>query len=117
MIKLFSHSFYTITGKYHEQPAILLMTVNLAVLRIAIVARIPVSGNRKNQFLGQVGSRLNKYHNSDKYYRTKNCTVNQPSIMTAHIVLYKRSIVFQLSIIFQLSVIVQISIMRTKRAL
>ena len=47
IIKLFSHSFYTITGKYHEQSAILPMSVNLAVLRIAIVVRIPVSGNRK----------------------------------------------------------------------
>ena len=37
------------------------MSVNLAVLRIAIVVRIPVSGNRKNprflRFLGQVGTR------------------------------------------------------------
>ena len=64
MIKLFSHSFYTITGKYHEQSAILLISVNLAVLRIAIVVRIPASGNRKNprflRFLGQVGTRLYK---------------------------------------------------------
>ena len=48
LIKLFSHSFYTITGKYHEQSAILPMSVNLAVLRIATVVRIPESGNRKN---------------------------------------------------------------------
>ena len=34
-VKLFSHSFYTITGKYHEQLAILPMSVNLAALRIA----------------------------------------------------------------------------------
>ena len=38
------------------------ISVNLAVLRIAIVVRIPVSGNRKNPrfslFLGQVGTRL-----------------------------------------------------------
>ena len=36
------------------------MSVNLAVLKIAIVVRIPVSGNRKNprflRFLGQVGT-------------------------------------------------------------
>ena len=64
MVKLFSHSFYTITGKYHEQSAILLMSVNLTVIRITIVVRIPVSGNRKNprflRFLGQVGTRLNQ---------------------------------------------------------
>ena len=30
MVKLFSHSFYTITGKYNEQSAILPMSVNLA---------------------------------------------------------------------------------------
>ena len=62
MIKLFSHGFYTITGKCHKQWAILLMSVNLDVLRIAIVATIPVSGNRKNprflRFLGQVETRL-----------------------------------------------------------
>ena len=40
------------------------------------------------------------------------------SIMTAHIVLYKRSIIFQLSIIIQiLSIIIQINIVRTKRVL
>ena len=64
MIKLFSHCLYTITGKYQEQSAILPMSVNLAVLRIAIVVRIPVSGNRKTprflRFLGQVGTRLYK---------------------------------------------------------
>ena len=64
MIKLFSRSFYTVTGKYHEQSAILPMSVNLAVLRIAVVVRIPVSGNRKNpgflRFLGQVGTRLKR---------------------------------------------------------
>ena len=42
--------------------AIFTMSVNLAVLRIAIVVRIPVSGNRKSprllRFLGQVGTRL-----------------------------------------------------------
>ena len=49
MINLFSHSFYAIyVRKYHDQWAILQMSVNLAVLRIAIVVRIPVSGNRKN---------------------------------------------------------------------
>ena len=62
MVKLFSHSFYTITGKYHEQSAILPMSVNLAVLRIAIVVTIPVSGNRENsrflRFFGRVGTRL-----------------------------------------------------------
>ena len=61
MVKLLSHSFYTITGKYHEQSAILPINVNLAVLRIAIVVRIPVSENPKNpqflRFLGQVGTR------------------------------------------------------------
>ena len=38
------------------------ISVNLDVLRIAVVVRIPVSGNRKNlrflRFLGQVGTRL-----------------------------------------------------------
>ena len=46
-----------------QTSAIFTMSVNLAVLRIAIVVRIPVSGNRKNpqflRFLGQVGTRLN----------------------------------------------------------
>ena len=46
MIKLFSHSFYTSTGKYREQSAILPRSVNLAVLRIAMVVRIPVLRNR-----------------------------------------------------------------------
>ena len=45
-----------------QTSAIFTMSVNLAVLRIAIVVRIPASGNRKNprflQFLGQVGTRL-----------------------------------------------------------
>ena len=58
MVKLFSHSFYAITGEY--QWAILRMSVNLAVLRIATVVRIPVLGNRKNprflRFLGRVGT-------------------------------------------------------------
>ena len=44
--------------------AIFTMSVNLAVLRIAIVVRIPVSENRKNprflRFLGQVGTRLDQ---------------------------------------------------------
>ena len=31
MIKLFSYSLYTITGKYNEQSAILPMSVNLDV--------------------------------------------------------------------------------------
>ena len=49
---------------------------------------------------------------------TEKCAVNQSSIMTAHIVLYKRSIIFQLSIIIQiLSIIIQIRIVRTKRVL
>ena len=51
MIKLSNHSFFNITGKYHGQSAILPMSVNLAVLRTAIVVRIPVSGNRKNHDL------------------------------------------------------------------
>ena len=63
MIELFSHSFYTNTGKYYEQSAILPVSVHLDVLRIAVVVRIAVSGNRKNprflRFLGQVGTRLN----------------------------------------------------------
>ena len=45
-----------------SQSAIFTMSVNLAVLRIATVVRIPVSGNCKNprflRFLGQVGTRL-----------------------------------------------------------
>ena len=45
-----------------QTSAIFTMSVNLAFLRIAIVVRIPVSGNRKNprflRFLGQVGTRL-----------------------------------------------------------
>ena len=41
----------------------------------------------------------------------RKCTVNQSSIMTAHIALYKRSIIIQVSII------IQISITKTKRAL
>ena len=49
-----------ITGRYHEQSAILLMSVNLAVLKIAIVVRIPVLGGFL-RFLGQVGTRLLKY--------------------------------------------------------
>ena len=62
MIKRFSHSYYTITSKYHEQSAILPISVNLAVLRIAVVVRISKSGNRKNprflRFLKHEGSRL-----------------------------------------------------------
>ena len=50
-----------------QMSAIFTMSVNLAVLRIAIVVRIPVSGNRKNprflRFLGQVGTRLYKQLN------------------------------------------------------
>ena len=38
-------------------------------------------------------------------------SINQASVMTAHIVLYKESIIFQFNII------IQISIMRTKRVL
>ena len=45
MVKLFSHSFYAITCENHEQSAIRPMSVNLAVLRIAIVVRIPAQGN------------------------------------------------------------------------
>ena len=45
-----------------QTSAIFTISVNLAVLRIAIVVRIPVSGNRKNPrfslFLIQVGTRL-----------------------------------------------------------
>ena len=45
-----------------QTSAIFKMSVNLAVLRIAIVVRIPVSRNRKNprflRFLRQVGTRL-----------------------------------------------------------
>ena len=44
-----------------QTSAIFTMSGNLAVLRIAIVARIPVSGNRKNprflRFLGQMGTK------------------------------------------------------------
>ena len=47
-----------------QTSAIFTMSVNLAVLRIAIVVRIPVSGNHKNprflRFLGQVGTRFKK---------------------------------------------------------
>ena len=49
-----------------------------------------------------------KYYYANKYYRTRKCTVNQSSDMTAHIVLYKGSVIFQFRII------IQISIMRTK---
>ena len=68
MIKLFSPNFYTITGIYHEQSEILPISVNLAVLRIAVVVRILVSGNRKNArfliFLGQVEARLYSERNT-----------------------------------------------------
>ena len=39
--------------------AIFLISVNIAVLRIVIIVRIPLSRNCKNpRFLGQVGTRL-----------------------------------------------------------
>ena len=42
-----------------QASAIFTMSVNLAVLKIAIIVRIPVSGNSKNpRFLGQVRTRL-----------------------------------------------------------
>ena len=50
-----------------QTSAIFTMSVNLAVLRIAIVVRIPVSGNRKNR--GQVGTRLNSYHSYEEGHR------------------------------------------------
>ena len=60
MMKLFSHSFYTITGKYNEQSvAILPMSVKLVVLRIIMVVRIPVSEIVRIRFLRQVRTRLN----------------------------------------------------------
>ena len=52
-----------------QTSAIFTMNVNLAVLRIVIVVRIPVSGNLKNfrflRFLGQVGTRLYVNNDSD----------------------------------------------------
>ena len=39
IINLFRHSFHTITGNYHEQLAILPISVNLAVPRIAIIVK------------------------------------------------------------------------------
>ena len=58
-----------------QTSAILTMSVNLAVLRIAIVVRIPVSGNRKNpgflRFLGQVGTRLKDLHIEKNLFLTK----------------------------------------------
>ena len=42
------HGFYTINGKYQEQSAILPISMNMALLRIVIIVRIPESGNRKN---------------------------------------------------------------------
>ena len=75
MLKLFSHSFHTIIDKYHDQSAILPMSVNLAVLRIAIVVRIPVSENRKSpqflRFLGQVKTRL-KAPNTEQKVKEQN---------------------------------------------
>ena len=63
--------FYDVIGRIEiistlkvlsQTSAIFTMSMNLAVLRIAIVVSIPVSGNRKNprflRFLGQVGTRL-----------------------------------------------------------
>ena len=56
------HGFYTITGKYQEQSAILPISVNMAILRIVMIVRIPESGNRNDprflRFLGQVGTRF-----------------------------------------------------------
>ena len=56
------HGFYTITGKYQEQSAILPVSVNMTVLRIVMIVRIPESGNRKSprflRFLAQVGTKL-----------------------------------------------------------
>ena len=46
--KLFSHGFYTITNEYHKQSAILPVSVNLAILRITIIIRIPELRNCKN---------------------------------------------------------------------
>ena len=50
-----------VLSKTSQTSAIFTMSVNLPVLRIAIVVRIPVSANRKNprllRFLGQVGSK------------------------------------------------------------
>ena len=47
---------------HQEQSVILLVSVNMAVLRIVIIIRIAESGNRRNPrfilFLGQVGTRL-----------------------------------------------------------
>ena len=49
------HGFCIITGKYHEQLAILPISMNMAVLKIV---GIPESGNRKNpRLLGQVRTR------------------------------------------------------------
>ena len=42
------HGFYPIAGKHMEQSAILPVSVNMAVLRIVMIVRIPESGNRKN---------------------------------------------------------------------
>ena len=47
-----------ILSQTSQTSAIFTMSENLAVLRIAIVLRIPVSGNRFLRFLGQVGTRL-----------------------------------------------------------
>ena len=45
-----------------QTSAIFTMSVNLAILRIAIVVRIPVSGNRKNpRFLRFLGPRVDRY--------------------------------------------------------
>ena len=50
-----------------------------------------------------------KYYNANKYYRTRKCTVNQSSVMTAHIVLYKGSIGCSHSCIFPPCMVVSIS--------
>ena len=61
MIKLFSHSFvYAITGNCHEHSAILPISVNLALLRIAIVVRIPVSGKGILTILRTSGNQAEK---------------------------------------------------------
>ena len=43
--KFTCHGFYTITGIYQEQLPILPGSVNMAVLRIVIMVRMPESGD------------------------------------------------------------------------
>ena len=55
LLEITCHGFYTITGKYQEQSVILPTSVNMAILRIVIIVRIPESGNRKNRrFLDRI---------------------------------------------------------------